>query len=137
MRGLTIVALATLAACTEAPSEQAEAPEPAAADEPEATGPEFEFTAMAQPGYWAMLIPEGADAEQIELAAREQCGTASSCSVLGWTDERYLARAMPMTDREVDQLAVSYQLNRASGHEQLMWDCDRFAQEDPAACIEG
>lgn len=96
----------------------------------------FDFVRMRQAGYWAVIIPEDVDSIELEVALRAHCGMASNCQILGWTDPRFMARAMPMTNREVEELAFSFMLNRASGFEQMVWDCRRFPQPDPINCIE-
>lgn len=106
-------------------------PEPA--QPPKGAAPEF--IDMPQPDYFAMIIPEAASPATFEGLAKEQCGDRSFCKVLAWTDKARAARAMPMTEREVDALAFAYTINRANDMEELVWDCRKFPQPDPINCI--
>ncbi len=84
---------------------------------------------------FTMTFNEGADPDALPGLAREHCGARSPCQVLGWTDPEFAARGSPMTDREIDHLAFSYSLNRGNGHEQALWDCDRWKRSDRAECL--
>jgi hypothetical protein len=101
----------------------------------EPTGPEPEFIAFSQPGISAMVIPAGAKPEQFETWARQHCGALEFCQVMGWTDPARAARAFPMSDREVEAIAFSFKINRASEYEQVIWDCTRFPQPAPENCL--
>ena len=73
-----------------------------------------------------MILPADLPADQWDDAARKECGDRQWCKVFGWTDASFVARAMPMTDREAGALTFSYSLNRATGLDQALWDCRRY-----------
>lgn len=90
---------------------------------------------MAQDGAYAMIIPQGMEPAEMPIAAKERCGTATYCKVLGWTYRSKAARALPMLDDEVNALVFDYTLNRSGGAEEALWDCKRFPQADKASCL--
>jgi hypothetical protein len=90
---------------------------------------------MQTPDHFAMIIPDDADAAMIEAAAREQCADRQWCKVLGWTDEASAARTLPMLERESSSVVFNYFVNRASGAEDVLWDCQRFPAADRARCM--
>lgn len=94
-----------------------------------------EFIAMPQPDHFAMIIPEGSQPSNFEGMAKEHCDDRAFCKVFGWADKGRAARALPMSDREVDSIAFSYQINRSNDFEQLVFDCRRYPQQDPINCI--
>ncbi len=66
---------------------------------------------------------------------KKQCGAAALCGVQAWSDRGLAARAMPLTDAEVASRAFSYRINRTTGFEQALWDCERYPQDDRARCL--
>lgn len=105
----------------------------AAGDSPPTPAPAFRDL----PGLnnFVMIIPAGLPADRFRDAARDKCGSADMCQVWAWLDAADAARAIPMTDREVASLAFSYSVNRSTGHEQTVWDCDRFPRSSGAECM--
>jgi hypothetical protein len=103
--------------------------------EPRFSPPDAEFEAIARDTVFAMTFDRRSDPDALPDLAREQCGRRPACQVLGWTDEKFAARAMPMTDREVSELAFSYSLNRGTAFEQTLWDCNRWQRQTPMQCI--
>lgn len=83
--------------------------------------------------YVGVLSPEARPGD-VEMAARELCGSATHCKVLGW----YRADAVParlmMTDREAQAEAFNYFLNRTNGEERALWICENYA--GPGVCPE-
>ena len=82
-----------------------------------------------------MIIPDGAEAPALLAAAKDRCGAAAFCKVLGWTDPTKVAKALPMLDGEAEAVTFSYTFNRATGYEQTLWDCRVFPQADRAQCL--
>jgi hypothetical protein len=110
-------------------------PPPTAQQTKRFASPDAEFTSIARNSIFAMTFNEHADPDALPDLAREHCGSRSWCQVLGWTDAKFAARGMPMTDREVGQLAFSYSLNRETGYEQALWNCTRWKRPDAAHCL--
>lgn len=52
--------------------------------------------------------------------AREACGSAQLCNVKIWTDADKVARALPMTDREVNAIEAAYLVNRKTGADEFL-----------------
>jgi hypothetical protein len=126
------IGMALLLAGCDAPADQSET----ASTNAESTGAQVgNFRAIAGEDIFSMIIPADATADQLALAARDQCGEREFCQVHGWLDEADAAKAMPMTDREVSTKTFHYAHNRATGFEQRMWDCERWQREDPNECI--
>lgn len=108
----------------EAPAEQSEA----ALAEPQ-TGSIPEFQTIAGADIFAMIIPANATADDLAMAARDQCGQREFCQVHGWVNEADAAKALPMTDREVSALSFQYAHNRNTGFENRLWDCERWPRD--------
>lgn len=66
--------------------------------------------------------------------ARELCGERGFCKVGVWTDASLLPRGFPMTDREVAGEMFQYGLNRDTGYEATIWNCQVNPQDDPSNC---
>ncbi|WP_375391048.1 cell wall hydrolase [uncultured Sphingomonas sp.] len=65
------------------------------------------------------------------------CGTREICRVLGWTDRRRVARALPLSPDQLASLAFSYARDRGTGLERSQWDCERVVRPDPSECLHG
>ena len=100
---------------------------------PKFSAADTEFTLIGRDTY-AMVFNRKADPDALPEIARERCRKAQFCQVLGWTDPKFAAGAMPMTDREDDALVFQYSLNRASGHEQTQFNCEVWKRQ-PAECF--
>lgn len=85
---------------------------------------------------FAVLVPEGAAPSQMEHWSRRLCEGESFCLVLGWSEAALMASAMPMADREASSLEFSYRLNRHTGLDAAVWNCDRWPGE-PDSCAHG
>jgi hypothetical protein len=119
----TLIALVgALAGCSGGSPATPEAPEP-------------EFIQLQGENVWVMVIPPGADPARLKEWAKDRCGEVEFCKVFGWTDKASAARALPMTDAEVESQAFSYGVNRATGFESTGVDCDRFAKIDGVDCL--
>lgn len=94
-----------------------------------------EFEVIGGPGMIAMTFNPNVDPEALPDIAREQCGSHKICKVIGWTNRSFAARAMPMTDREVEAQAFQYTLNRNTGFEQVLWDCGTWARLEKDECL--
>jgi hypothetical protein len=93
------------------------------------------FRLIAGDAIFAMTFDADADPDELPELAREQCGSRGFCKVLGWTDPKYAARGFPLTDREVQQLAFSYSLNRVTNFEQVSWNCERWKRTSLSECV--
>ena len=82
-----------------------------------------------------MTFDQRSDPAEIVKLAREKCGAESFCMILGWTDSKFAARAMPMTDREVARQTFQYSLNRSTGLDEEKWDCRIWKNVSESKCI--
>lgn len=98
-------------------------------------GGEPEFENLGGLGNHAMILPDGANPADLPGWAKDRCGAASQCSIYAWADRAQAARAVPLTDAEVASLAFRYDVNRTTGFERALWDCERFARPDRADCL--
>lgn len=94
-----------------------------------------EFIQLPGLDNWAMIVPAGAAPNDFTLWAKDQCGAAAICGVYAWSDKAAAARALPMTDPEAASMVFSYGLNRNSGFEQSLWNCEAFPQPEPDRCL--
>lgn len=127
--GIAAASLAAfLASCGAVEAEQEQAVETPKSAEPE-------FIELNKFGDSAMIVPDGADPAAFSGWAKDRCGSTPICGVFAWTDRTAAARAMPMTDREAESMAFSYRINRNSGYEQALWDCDRYRKTEGMECL--
>lgn len=75
------------------------------------------------PDIWAVEVPAAAEYAAVAAAAKELCGTAANCKVIGWPSGSALPPAFPLTDAEVSTQIASFTLNRATGAEELLVKC--------------
>jgi hypothetical protein len=73
---------------------------------------------------FTFTIPPGASPRVVEQAALLRCEGKTHCAAHGWFDAAQQPKAFPMLDREVEARVFSYVLNRATGHEQVIWTCE-------------
>jgi hypothetical protein len=97
--------------------------------------PKAEFVQMRGLNNYAMILPPDVEPAAIEAAAKAKCADKQFCKVLGWTDKAQAAQELPMLAREAAALAFSYDLNRTTGFERVLWDCKRFPHSDLARCL--
>jgi hypothetical protein len=83
----------------------------------------------------ATVVDPARSRTKIEADMRKACEGKQFCAVFGWTDPIKAASAMPMTDREAAAVAVTLSINRASGLDQILWDCTKFAGLKPDSCL--
>jgi hypothetical protein len=96
--------------------------------------PGIEFKSIGR-NLYAGEIPVGFSKVEIELAARNTCGSAPMCDVFGWRDKTRVAAALPMTDDEANALSFKYVINRTTSFQSTLWDCTQFPGTKPDACI--
>ncbi len=77
----------------------------------------------AKPLTFAIAVPQGARAIDLEAAAKSQCHELAICAVYGWADPNQLPGTWPLLDREVASMTFHYGLNRNTGYEQTDWYC--------------
>lgn len=99
------------------------------------TKAEPKFEQIGGPGFYSMVFNAKVDPQRLPDIAREQCGQNKICKIIGWTDPKFAARALPMTDREVSAQSFQYTLNRNTGFEQTLWDCKIWQQSNPDTCL--
>lgn len=93
------------------------------------------FRLIAGDQVWALLLPAGTPAETWLRIARAKCVAESFCTVHGWTDPLSAPAAMPLTDREVDAQVFTYLINRSSGIDRGLWNCDVFTGRTAEECF--
>ena len=81
----------------------------------------FSQSRLIAPDVFAVVFPEGTDRDQVEAVARQTCGERQFCKVLGWTDAGAVARALPMTDRELAAQKFIITINRPTGMDEVIW----------------
>jgi len=81
------------------------------------------------------VISGKVDSERLKFLAKKECGTREFCKVLVWDTPSNAATAFPMTDTEVSSQIFAYSVNRASGFEQSMWDCEKYHRDDKNQCL--
>lgn len=84
---------------------------------------------------YAMIVDPNADADLFPKYARDACGSAKQCIVMGWTDTGLAGRAMPLTEREADGVLFHYGLNRVTEHERSLWKCSIFPRKSNVECM--
>ncbi|MCC6478060.1 MAG: hypothetical protein IT552_02485 [Sphingomonadaceae bacterium] len=99
------------------------------------SGSDIKFRQMPGVANYAMIVPVGANADDLVTAAKDQCGEQEICRVLGWQNEADMARAFPMTDNEVGSLVFNYGINRTTGYEQALWNCKIFVTKKGDECL--
>lgn len=82
---------------------------------------EFDRSITLAPLMYAVLIPEGASAESVERASRDECTGETICAVLGWRDPEFMPRGFPLTDRELEAQVFHYRVNRNTGLDEASW----------------
>jgi hypothetical protein len=100
-----------------------------------AAAADFEFITLPGMDNYVMIFPAGSDPVALEKAARTQCYGKQICQVLGWTDKSDAAPRLPMLDRELATLAFSYNLNRNSSYEKVLYSCARFPKIPKDRCL--
>ncbi len=123
MRILFIASALVLAACGSQPDTK-QGPVPVDA----------EFRQLPGQNRFTMIIPANLPADRWKEVAKQKCGPVEFCQVFAWTDPAEASQTFPMTDRELKALAFSYGVNRNTGHEHAVWDCDRFKRENSEEC---
>lgn len=86
-------------------------------------------------GFFAVIVTGRKNSDTLTAEARKLCGGRTHCTVMAWTDEDLAGRGMPLTDREADAMVFNYAVNRSSGLEQALWDCDVFARSSASECM--
>lgn len=84
---------------------------------------------------YAMVIDPNSDADMFPKYARDACGSAKQCIVIGWTDGELAGRAMPLTEREANGVVFHYGLNRFTEHERSLWKCSTFPRKSNDDCM--
>lgn len=89
--------------------------------QPPTVAVKFAKKQLIAPNTYAVVFTQDASRDGVEVAARNLCGSRQWCQVLGWNDAAVAARAMPMTDREVEAQTFALTINRASGMDEVIW----------------
>jgi len=90
---------------------------------------------IAGPGTLAIVVPEGATADQLPELARKQCEGQQICQLFAWSKGQPAATAMPLTDREAASVVFSYSLNRMTGLERSLWRCSAYPRASKDECL--
>jgi len=98
-------------------------------------GPAPVFRLIAGDAIYSMTMSNSTPTEAMIIAAKERCGSREFCQIFAWTSGVDTARAFPMTDNELKNLAFRYAINRTTGYESRMWDCSRWPRENADECI--
>lgn len=85
------------------------------------------------PAYTVLLEP-GVASQTLTDKARDLCGAASHCIVTAWTDSASVGRGWPLTDREAAAAVYTYSVNRTTGYEGEVWDCEAFPTAPKDRC---
>lgn len=96
-----------------------------------------EFLPLQGPDTFVMIVDPASPPDSWRGAAKQQCGKREFCKVFAWTDPAEAARALPMTDRELEAQAFSYGINRVTGYDEAEWDCSRFTRASKCAAAKG
>jgi hypothetical protein len=81
------------------------------------------------------VFPEGTLPENFPALAKEACGNREFCQLYGWTDAALAPRGFPFTDAEVQTQSFSYSVNRSTGHEQSLWNCEQSRRRGADECM--
>lgn len=81
------------------------------------------------------VFPEGTLPEKFPALAKEACGDREFCQLSGWTDAALAPRGFPFTDAEVQAQSFGYSVNRSTGHEQSLWNCEQFPGHGADECM--
>lgn len=95
---------------------------------------EHQFVEMGGIGNYALIAPE-MSADELVLVSREKCGQKNMCSIFAWSNETDIARAFPMTDREVEAQIFTYKVNRNTGFDQRLWNCSLYKEKSGDDCL--
>lgn len=133
---LGAVALLASAAC--APPQEAEAEsENAAVAAPNVRGettPKFKL--IAGDAIYVMIVDPKSNPASWRAAAKAHCGTKDFCQVMGWTDASMAAATLPMTDTEVDTKVFQFNINRTTGLDRAIWECEAMKKVGFDRCPE-
>lgn len=110
LRSAAVFALLSIIGCSEAATDKP--PEPVA---------HFSQSDELSADAFAVVFDSASPRPAIEAEARSLCGERQWCKVFGWTDAGSAARALPMTDRELEAQVFALTINRASGMDEAVW----------------
>lgn len=130
MRSIWIIPLVCALASCGAPSSTGDNAEPAKASTPRIVSAQ---SIEAPLPVYRMVVEPGAPG--LTEKARELCGSASHCSVYAWSDATLAGRGFPFTDRERAGVVFQYDVNRSTGFERSLFDCQAFPQPDTNQCL--
>ncbi|MBX9860687.1 MAG: hypothetical protein K2Y20_14035 [Sphingomonas sp.] len=83
---------------------------------------------------FTVVLKPDAKPVDIEAAVRDHCGARQFCQVLGWVDPTSVARAFPMTDRELLDQVFEYELNRNTGLDRAAFSCRQWPSTPKNQC---
>ena len=120
--------LTLLAACDASES-------PAAAPVADAPGLEVLAKREINPNIFSIAVTPASPPESLLTLAKETCGSRDWCQVHVWDEVASAARGFPLTDPEVAAQRFSYSVNRATGHDRGLWDCQRYPATPAESCM--
>ena len=83
---------------------------------------------------YALIAPK-MSADELVLVSKAKCGAKNMCSIFAWSNEADIARAFPMTDREVEAQVFTYKVNRNTGFDQSLWNCKVYTEKSGDDCL--
>ena len=140
MKGMfaALGAAALLASSACAPKQEAEAedenPAVAMSKLKDKTAPKFSL--IAGDAIYVMIVDPKSNPASWRAAAKAHCDTKDFCQVMGWTDASMAAATLPMTDTEVSTKVFHFNINRTTGLDRAIWECEAMKKAGFDHCPE-
>lgn len=136
MRAILLAACLLISACNAPPPDtRKDAPPPETGAAASEKAPPAPLKTRQLAGIFSVaVVPNDADPASFPDLARDACGANEVCQIGLWNDESFAPRGFPMTDREVEAKVFQYNVNRNTGFERSLWNCDVYPQTEQANC---
>ncbi|MCB2048924.1 MAG: cell wall hydrolase [Novosphingobium sp.] len=85
---------------------------------------------------FGILAPPGTSASQVVNAALALCGKPGPCRVNAWGNEDDIPGSYPLPALTRSTMVFEYVRNGSGGGASTKFDCSRFPNKDPKACLE-
>ncbi len=85
---------------------------------------------------FGLLAPPGSSASQMVNAALALCGQPGPCRVNAWGNEDDIPGSYPLPALTRSTMVFEYVRNGSGGGATTRFDCTRFPNKDPKACLE-
>ncbi|MCW1429002.1 cell wall hydrolase [Novosphingobium sp. JCM 18896] len=86
---------------------------------------------------FGLLAPAGASAAQLVNAALALCKDQGACEVAAWANEDDIPGAYPIPEGARGTMVFEYRRDGLGGRGATRFDCDRYPNRDPKACLAG